>query len=792
MKKLIIISIFLLLLFNDREIYSQIDSFDIVFDYWTGVCRWYPERIDILKNKWGATAIMIKVNWDDIQPNGPDDAYWSYLDSAITNITDRGLKVYVRIAMGNNMPAWVHVPTIEGLTSDDFQTKSDGSRYFKYDVWGPLNFTSDLSKYYLLNYFSKVVEHLSTAPYAGSVKYVFPSTDVDNEMEYTGEVMLGYSVKEIEKFRNYLRTKYNNDIELLKNKWEAGPDEIQNFADIQPRNYNWNNSAPYSTYIYPKGRVDWINFHTSELKSFIDTCSEIVSHYQSNDSTLKMGVEFGSCYDYAIENRGWYDPTPLIENVEFFKVADIIAYKPNFEFAADYVRSICNFWSTIKNKNIKFATETNWPDYDLYSPELLNNDWSTQLTTFYKKGASAHLIYGMDWIIATKLSVLRNDEFKIWGDTLQFYSKAKIKTITNTKAVHLSCEQGNFEGNNYTEELIGEILYLTFNFLKSISPQGNYWNNLNNYDDHCDIVTNCMINNYPQYINKYSNLYFTKSSRYIPDETYLLLMTQNLISVPLDNATAWPKYSEHGMFEYTQGLKNEYNENRSPIHLIWKSRADLQLIWPDANLPDPNSGYTEDFIYWCEHTGSQHSGEPEYPEWEIIDGNGLYKYDKNIRAVWDSRQDLQMYYPDGHHCIFPKLYSVNMTSWAKEQGYMEDPQLYWHQFWPNVGGIIFPNKLNKQSQVEFNKLPKKFSLSQNYPNPFNPITKIKYDIPKISNVFIKVYDIIGREIISLVNEIKQPGYYEIMFDGTNYASGVYFYTISAGNYYNVKKMVLLK
>lgn len=86
-----------------------------------------------------------------------------------------------------------------------------------------------------------------------------------------------------------------------------------------------------------------------------------------------------------------------------------------------------------------------------------------------------------------------------------------------------------------------------------------------------------------------------------------------------------------------------------------------------------------------------------------------------------------------------------------------------------------------------------FNLSQNYPNPFNPKTKINYDIPNNSYVKLIVYDILGREVIRVVNnEFKQPGRYMVEFNGTNFASGVYFYRIEAGDYVNSKKMVLVK
>ncbi len=92
--------------------------------------------------------------------------------------------------------------------------------------------------------------------------------------------------------------------------------------------------------------------------------------------------------------------------------------------------------------------------------------------------------------------------------------------------------------------------------------------------------------------------------------------------------------------------------------------------------------------------------------------------------------------------------------------------------------------------------PAKFDLSQNYPNPFNPSTKINYDIPVDSKVSIKLFDISGREVATLVNEIKTAGYYTVNFNGVNLASGMYFYRIVAegkgSNFTETKKMTLIK
>jgi len=88
--------------------------------------------------------------------------------------------------------------------------------------------------------------------------------------------------------------------------------------------------------------------------------------------------------------------------------------------------------------------------------------------------------------------------------------------------------------------------------------------------------------------------------------------------------------------------------------------------------------------------------------------------------------------------------------------------------------------------------PYKFSLSQNYPNPFNPVTIIEYSIPKDEFVKLTVYDFTGRTISTLVNENKKAGKYNISFNGTGIATGVYFYKLQAGNYSVVNKMLLLK
>lgn len=106
--------------------------------------------------------------------------------------------------------------------------------------------------------------------------------------------------------------------------------------------------------------------------------------------------------------------------------------------------------------------------------------------------------------------------------------------------------------------------------------------------------------------------------------------------------------------------------------------------------------------------------------------------------------------------------------------------------WTTSGGII----VDVKGDSEFR--PLQFDLSQNYPNPFNPVTKIQYTIPSTQFVTLKVYDLLGREISTLVNEIKQPGMYEVNFNGNELTSGIYFYRIQAGTFIETKKLILLR
>jgi hypothetical protein len=89
-------------------------------------------------------------------------------------------------------------------------------------------------------------------------------------------------------------------------------------------------------------------------------------------------------------------------------------------------------------------------------------------------------------------------------------------------------------------------------------------------------------------------------------------------------------------------------------------------------------------------------------------------------------------------------------------------------------------------------MPMSYALNQNYPNPFNPTTVVRYELPAASGVKLVIYDLLGREVVVLVNEKKAPGSYEVKFDAAGLASGVYLYRLTAGNFVQTHKMILMR
>ncbi|MBI5404196.1 MAG: T9SS type A sorting domain-containing protein [Ignavibacteriae bacterium] len=151
-------------------------------------------------------------------------------------------------------------------------------------------------------------------------------------------------------------------------------------------------------------------------------------------------------------------------------------------------------------------------------------------------------------------------------------------------------------------------------------------------------------------------------------------------------------------------------------------------------------------------------------------GNGIYK-STNLGVNWIQRNEG---FPAGTalHVLYKTQYYV----------FAGGPSGLWRR---NLQNVLLVN-------TNTENIPEKFSLSQNYPNPFNPSTNIKFRIKNNKYTTLKIYDVLGKEVATLVNEKLKPGEYEVTFDGSELPSGVYFYKLTTDDFTETKKMLMIK
>jgi hypothetical protein len=176
-----------------------------------------------------------------------------------------------------------------------------------------------------------------------------------------------------------------------------------------------------------------------------------------------------------------------------------------------------------------------------------------------------------------------------------------------------------------------------------------------------------------------------------------------------------------------------------------------------------------------------------YNEWKAK-SNDQFSVVKDPRFVNRSSQDFRLASGSGAIDAGSSLgsYALDIAGVTRPKGLRFDIGAHESSFLAKDAGE------EGEGTTEDLNLPTEFDLGQNYPNPFNPSTKIKYALPEMTEVRVKIYDILGAEVATLVNAVQAPGYYEIDFNGANLASGAYVYRIETKNFVQTKKMMLLK
>jgi len=197
------------------------------------------------------------------------------------------------------------------------------------------------------------------------------------------------------------------------------------------------------------------------------------------------------------------------------------------------------------------------------------------------------------------------------------------------------------------------------------------------------------------------------------------------------------------------------------------------------------------------HLGYFANNTTDYDDYYVFtttsDWDSLY-----VRVDSDPTIDVDMYLYDNSGAIISSA-GIYGTKEVLKRNPLTAGTYYIRVYRSGYGsyGIKFSNNditdpLTDVKKDEIENIPTSFSMSQNYPNPFNPSTTIKYDIPQTVNVTLKVYDVLGNEVATLVNEDQAPGSYSVKFNAGNLSSGIYFYRIEAGKFSQVKKFILMK
>ncbi len=231
----------------------------------------------------------------------------------------------------------------------------------------------------------------------------------------------------------------------------------------------------------------------------------------------------------------------------------------------------------------------------------------------------------------------------------------------------------------------------------------------------------------------------------------------------------WLKSSQNGI------LTMSLSFNKGDIN-ISRTEPEITLLISDANGKRVK-------IYLDENHEIIRSELPPIPPKSILDVR--FEGDYNISSISEN-PILQI-----NNAVYPIRISIEKGNTALKIADIVNGKIV-DQVLSNGNSVLIENAVINQVRLSKSESVKQFYLSQNFPNPFNPVTKIKFQIPYRSFVTLKLFDILGREVTSLVNGQINTGVYEIEYDASSIASGMYFYHLQAGDFSDIKKMIVIK
>ncbi len=243
-------------------------------------------------------------------------------------------------------------------------------------------------------------------------------------------------------------------------------------------------------------------------------------------------------------------------------------------------------------------------------------------------------------------------------------------------------------------------------------------------------------------------------------------------------------------------LQSLYNDAKNYYHQLLNLNADdqqsyIQLFQIEKML----GGTNDDFRILREYYESKLNSITENEVREVVDQliNFCYVAEEDYETALDNYNELVANYPATYRAYCAELNILSTSLLIGNSGLQKAGK------YKGVSLAEYRNKLNeikaKYGFIKINEtdnLPKEYALAQNFPNPFNPVTTIRYEIPKSGRVSLKIYDILGRTVTTLVNEEKEVGRYTVNFDASKLSSGVYLYELVVNDYRAVKKLMVIK
>jgi hypothetical protein len=222
------------------------------------------------------------------------------------------------------------------------------------------------------------------------------------------------------------------------------------------------------------------------------------------------------------------------------------------------------------------------------------------------------------------------------------------------------------------------------------------------------------------------------------------------------NGADWdPRYivTGNGGGTWTQGYLDATTDTTYKVDVISLKGLDgkYKMAWINRDAPDP------DFLY----SSGYYTGSFSFTSPVALQGAGI-----NTNLSWGGSAGYRLTGSDSCFAVFEGVAGANVYA---------------------VNGCS-----GAVTNIPTNEIPVRYSLLQNYPNPFNPSTSIKFEIPKEGIVKLVVYDILGKEVATLINDKKSAGSYIVDFNATGIASGVYFYKLITTEFTDIKKMTLIK